>query len=61
MRFQIIILYLVIAFLVKKWLRHKGIIGKEDNFGEDIFRHIVSIVVFILLGCILWMIDRFCT
>jgi hypothetical protein len=52
MRYLILLLYFVVAFLVKKWLRHKGIIEKEDNFGDDVIRHVLSVLVFVLL---LWL------
>jgi len=59
MRYLILLLYFVVAFLVKKWLRHKGIIAKEDNFGDDVVRHVISVLVFVLLCWLVWMIDRF--
>ena len=59
MQYLILPLYFVVAFLVKKWLRHKGIIGKEDNFGDDVVRHVFSVLAFVLLCWLVWMIVGF--
>lgn len=56
MHYLILILYFVVAFLVKNWLRHKGIIAKEDNLGDDVVRHVISVLIFVLLLWLAWMI-----